>query len=103
MQQSRKDYIMKTIRHISDGKPKLTKQQIARLTPLQNMPEEAIDLSDIPEVNDWSNAKRGLLPCIEKELAEKRLDSDVLTWLVQQDKNTKACVNTVIRQFMAVV
>ncbi len=62
---------------------------------------------------DFSNAKRpNDVPAIQQlrqayersEQAHKQaLDEDVLTWLVQQDKNTKERVNTVIRQFMAVV
>ena len=39
----------------------LTDQQRKELEDLKNMPDEDIDLSDIPETLDWSNnAKRGV-------------------------------------------
>ncbi|PID64113.1 MAG: hypothetical protein CR974_00385 [Gammaproteobacteria bacterium] len=63
---------MNIIRYEVNGKPALTEAQIARLQALREMPEEDIDLSDMPEVTDCSDARRGLLPCIEKELEQKR-------------------------------
>ena len=38
----------------------LTPRQIAELDALAAMPEEDIDTSDIPEIVDWSNARRGV-------------------------------------------
>ena len=37
----------------------LTPKQKAELAALADMPEDQIDLSDIPETLDWSNAQRG--------------------------------------------
>ncbi len=87
---------MSVIRKISNGKPQLTDEQIIRLQALAQMSDDDIDVSDIAEITDWSNAKRGLFPSLENTL-----DKDVLDWLVVQDDNTKDCINTVIRQFMA--
>ena len=39
---------------------KLTDKQRAELKTLKELPDELIDTSDIPEVVDWSNAKRGV-------------------------------------------
>ena len=39
---------------------KLSPEQNARLERLAAMPDKAIDTSDIPEVRDWTGAKRGL-------------------------------------------
>ena len=37
----------------------LTAEQARQLAALAAMPESAIDLSDVPEVRDWSGAVRG--------------------------------------------
>ena len=37
----------------------MTDQQRAELAALAAMSDDEIDTSDIPEVTDWSNAKRG--------------------------------------------
>jgi hypothetical protein len=39
---------------------RLTAKQRAELKALEALPERAIDTRDIPEVHDWSGAKRGL-------------------------------------------
>ena len=39
----------------------LTKEQKAEIKALANLPDEKIDTTDIPEILDWSGAKRGLL------------------------------------------
>ena len=39
---------------------KLTDEQKAELSVLEALPDDQIDTSDIPEVRDWSDAKRGL-------------------------------------------
>ena len=38
----------------------LTDEQWARLEALENLPEDQIDTSDIPETADWSKARRGM-------------------------------------------
>lgn len=38
----------------------LTNKQKAELSVLEALPDEQIDTSDIPEISDWSNARRGL-------------------------------------------
>ncbi|MEO5332553.1 MAG: hypothetical protein H7839_11060 [Magnetococcus sp. YQC-5] len=38
----------------------LTHEQKAQLQTIKNMPDEQIDLSDMPEKLDWSQARRGL-------------------------------------------
>jgi hypothetical protein len=39
---------------------KLTAKQRAELAALDKLPDDRIDTRDIPEVRDWSGAKRGL-------------------------------------------
>lgn len=64
--------------------PPLTANELAMLNHLASMPDTAIDTSD-----DW-------------ESQENVLDDDVLSWLSQQDSNTKQAINTMIRRVMAV-
>ena len=39
---------------------KLTDKQQAELSALEALPDDRIDTSDIPEISDWSDARRGL-------------------------------------------
>ena len=39
---------------------KVTDKQEAELNALAGLPDDEIETSDIPEVRDWSGAKRGL-------------------------------------------
>ena len=43
------------------GSSDLTEEQRAEIDALADLPDEQIDTSDIPEILDWSEAKRGLL------------------------------------------
>ena len=48
--------------HMKKAPPKtLTDRQAAEIKALADLPEEQIDTSDIPEIPDWSDARRGLL------------------------------------------
>ena len=46
----------------------LTPQQQAEIDALKAMPDDEIDTSDIPEVTDWSNAKRGMFHRLKEGL-----------------------------------
>ena len=58
----------------------LTKNQKAELKALAALPDDQIDTSDIPEVLDWADAKRGLFYRPVKQQLTLRLDVDVVTW-----------------------
>ena len=58
----------------------LAKEQKADIEALANVPDEKIDTSDIPEILDWSGAKRGLLYRPVKQQITLRLDADVVAW-----------------------
>ena len=57
-----------------------------RLEELENIPESAIDTSDIPELdgNFWSKAK--LVKPQTKQAISLRVDPDVLDWFKSQGK-----------------
>ena len=58
----------------------LTEKQRAMLKALEEMPDDRIDTSDIPEVLDWSNARRGVFYRPVKQQITLRLDADVIAW-----------------------
>ena len=58
----------------------LTGEQKAEIEALAALPEEEIDTSDIPEILDWSGARRGLLYRPVKKQITLRLDADVVAW-----------------------
>lgn len=51
-----------------------------RLEEIQNIPDSAIDTSEIPELDDhfWENAK--MVKPITKKAISIRLDDDILDW-----------------------
>jgi uncharacterized protein (DUF4415 family) len=59
---------------------RLTKSQRDELAALKVLPDELIDTGDIPEVRDWSGAKRGVFYRPVKQQLTLRLDSDVVAW-----------------------
>ena len=58
----------------------LRKEQKAEIKALADLPDEKIDTTDIPEILDWSGAKRGLLYRPVKQQITLRLDADVVAW-----------------------
>jgi uncharacterized protein (DUF4415 family) len=49
----------------------------AEIDALTALPDGQIDISDLPEVHDWSGAKRGLFYRPIKQQITLRLDADV--------------------------
>ncbi|MCE2392910.1 MAG: BrnA antitoxin family protein [Proteobacteria bacterium] len=47
---------------------------------MAGLSDREIDTSDVPEVLDWSGARRGLLYRPVKKQITLRLDADVLAW-----------------------
>lgn len=60
--------------------PKLTPKILAELEALEKMRDEDIDLSDMPEKLDWTNAERGKFYRPVKQQLTLRLDADVVHW-----------------------
>jgi uncharacterized protein (DUF4415 family) len=59
---------------------KLSPEQYAPLERLASLSDEAIDTSDIPEVRDWTGAKRGLFYTGPGDKAAIGVDADVVAW-----------------------
>jgi uncharacterized protein (DUF4415 family) len=79
---------------------KVTGEQAAELTALAEMPDEQIDLSDIPEITDWSGAVVGKFYRPVKEAVTVRLDADVVHWLKRDGKGYQTRLNAILRREM---
>ena len=62
------------------GSSELTEKQRATLQALEELPDDRIDTSDIPEVLDWSNARRGVFYRPVKQQITLRFDADLMAW-----------------------
>ena len=80
--------------------PKLTDDEKEQLRRLAAMDDADIDLSDIPEKLDWSNAVRGRFYKPVKESTTVRLDTDVLHWLKSKGKGYQTRLNAILREAM---
>ena len=63
-----------------ENSSKLSPEQFARLKRLAALPDEAIDTSDIPEVRDWTGAKRGLFYTGPGDKVAIGVNADVVAW-----------------------
>ena len=74
----------------------------AEIKALEALPDEEIDTSDIPEILDWSGAKRGLLYRPPKRRITLRLDADVVTWFkanASGGRGYQTEINRVLREY----
>ncbi len=62
------------------GRAELTAEQRVEIEALEQLPDDQVDTTDIPEVLDWSDARRGVFYRPVKRQVTLRLDADVLTW-----------------------
>lgn len=76
---------------------KLTKAQRRELEALARMPDSKIDLSDIPEVKDWS---RGFPFARRPRTITTQIDNDLLEWLKREDKDVAKPLNRMLRMLM---
>jgi len=81
-------------------KKELSKEQMEMIRNLAAMPDEEIDLSDSPEVQDWSGSVVGKFYRPMKERVTIRLDADVLSWLKKNGKGYQSRINKLLRSAM---
>jgi uncharacterized protein (DUF4415 family) len=79
---------------------KISKKAHKEINALAKLPDEQIDLSDIPEVKDWSGAVRGMFYRPIKKSLTIRLDADVLAWLKSQGAGYQTRINHLLRSAM---
>ena len=92
----------KTARYTIDTLPPLTARQRAHLAALANLPDDGINLTDVPELNDAQLA--GMTPAAQyrpvKQQITARVDADVLAWLKSQGKGYQSRINAILRREM---
>ena len=89
---------MTTVIHKSKG---LTPELMAQLEAIAAMPDDTIDLSDMPEVTDWTNWKRGKFYRPVKQQLTLRLDADIVDWFkTRQDgaRGYQTAINAALRK-----
>jgi len=79
---------------------KLTKRQAEEIEAIRDIRDEDINLSDIPEITDWSNAVRGKFYRPIKKSVTVRLDADVLAWLKSKGEGYQTRLNALLRSAM---
>lgn len=88
-----------------DRVPPLTAAQREALERLAEQPDEAIDTSDIPPLDErfWANAVRFRDRALYRPLKQSttvRLDADVLQWLRSKGKGYQTRLNAILREAM---
>jgi uncharacterized protein (DUF4415 family) len=79
---------------------KISKKARKEINALAKLPDDQIDLSDIPEVTDWSGAVSGAFYRPIKKSLTIRLDADVLAWLKSQGAGYQTRINHLLRTAM---
>ncbi len=79
---------------------KTSKKQTKELAALAALPDDKIDLTDLPEVLDWSRGVVGKFYRPIKKPLTIRLDADVLAWLKNQGRGYQTRINKLLRAAM---
>ena len=75
----------------------------AETKALAAMPDDDIDTDDIPEVRDWTGAKRGTFYRPIKQQITLRLDADIINWFKQNapdGRGYQTDINRVLRAYV---
>jgi uncharacterized protein (DUF4415 family) len=76
------------------------KKQTREIAALAVLKDRDIDLSDMPEVSDWTDAVVGKFYRPIKRPVTVRLDADVIAWLKKQGKGYQTRINALLRAAM---
>jgi uncharacterized protein (DUF4415 family) len=79
---------------------RLTREQKQDIASIAAKRDEDIDLSDMPEVTDWSGAVVGMFYRPAKRPVTMRLDEDVLAWLKGFGRGYQTKANLLLRHAM---
>ena len=81
----------------------LTPEQKAELQALAVLADEQIDTSEMPEVVDWSGARRGVLYRPVKRQITLRIDADVIEWFrsrTREGEGYQTNINRALREYI---
>lgn len=79
---------------------KLTKRQAREIAAIAAKKDADIDLSEMPEVVDWSGAEMGKFYRPPKKPVTMRLDADVVEWLKSYGPGYQTKANMLLRHAM---
>lgn len=85
---------------MKDSDIKITPDMRSQLKKLDSTLHKKIDLSDIPEMLDWSNAVVGKFYLRIKKPVNLRVDTDVLLWFQSLGKKYQTRMNEALRKYM---
>ncbi len=91
------------------ARQKLMKKDTTELPPdvqeqmraLEALPDDEIDMSDAPEILDWSNARRGVFYRPVKQQITLRLDADIIAWFrahAREGRGYQTDINRALRE-----
>ncbi len=84
----------------SKGMKPATRDISAELAAIDAIRDEDIDLSDAPEITDFSGFRRGVFYRPGKQPVTIRLDADVVDWFKRTEPKYQTAVNRVLRDYM---
>lgn len=92
----------KTVSYTLDTLPSLTEERRRELAIMGDLPDDQIDMSDIPELTDeqLSEMRPAALYRPIKQQITARLDADVLAWLKAGGRGYQTRMNTILRRAM---
>ena len=79
----------------------MTTGQKKDLLALSELPDDRIDTMDVPEVPDWSGARRGVFYRPVKQQITLRLDAEIVAWFkthAQGGRGYQTDINRVLRE-----
>ena len=82
---------------------KLPSNMQAEILALVDKSDSEINTDDIPEILDWSDAKRGLFYRPVKQQITLRLDADVVAWFkarAQDGRGYQTDINRALREYV---
>jgi len=83
------------------GNPEpLTPELQGELDALAAMPDAEIDTTDMPPINDWSNAVRGAFYRPIKRPLSLRVDADIIDWFQRQGRGYQTKMNSALREYV---
>jgi uncharacterized protein (DUF4415 family) len=79
---------------------KAAQKQRTEIAALMKIKDQDIDLSDIPEVQEWSGAVAGKFYRPVKKQLTIRLDADIIAWIKSQGRGYQTRINGMLRSMM---
>ena len=80
---------------------RLTKEQKREIAAIAARKDDEIDLSEMPEIVDWSGAEVGKFYRPPKRSVTMRVDADVIEWLKSYGPGYQSRANMLLRHAMS--